>query len=343
MMCRAIEDHSIDIIHAFHHSSYFLAQFAALRKNIPVVFSSVWYLDGPVFPVYPGTLIFVAREFLDEARGKIKGVPAGMTVIPNRIDLSEYRPGLDGAKFQMDNGLPSSGWKIAFMSRVDKLKFGSLRNAVEAVSSMVERGMDVTLAIAGDGVCFDELKKIAGEVNSRLGKEAVILLGKVSDTPGFLSWADIVLGIGRCIWEGMACGKPAIVVGENGVAGIAEPEKTELLQYYNFAGRNISEPVDPRVLADTIENLMNDHARYRELSAYSREYVIENYDYRTGAERIEKIYEDELSAVRLSPFRKIRVLFNLLVFGYGYRLYVALRIMLRGLLGRGRPEDRVAG
>ena len=337
---KAIEEYSIDIIHAYHHSPYFLAQFAALRKNIPLVFTAVWFLDGPVFPVYPGSLIFVAREFLDDAQKRIKGDPAEMTVIPNRIDLSEFHPGIDSSLFQKERQLPDTGWKIAFMSRINRIKFGSLRHAVEAVESMAVKGRDITLAIAGDGECFEELKQMVDEVNTRVGKEAIILLGQIVDTPQFLSWADIIIGIGRCTWEGMACGKPAIVVGENGIAGIAEPAETEMLQYYNFAGRNVREPVDPEALANVIEELMTDQPRYRELSEYSREYVVDNYDYRTGAARVEEIYRKELQAVPLSRMRKIRVFINLLIFGYGYRLYIAWRIKLRGLLGRGKPEDR---
>ena len=340
-MEKVIEEYSIDIIHAFHNSLYFLAQFVSLKKNIPLVFTSVWFLDRPVFPVYPGSLIFVAREFLDDAKKRIKGNPAEMTVIPNRIDLSEFHLGIDFSRFQKERQLPDTGWKIAFMSRVDRSKFGSLRHAVEAVESMVIRGRDVTLAIAGDGVCFEELKMVVDQVNTRVGKTAIILLGQIVDTPRFLSWADIVIGIGRCIWEGMACGKPAIVVGENGIAGVAEPAGTEMLQYCNFAGRNITEPVNPRVLEDKIEELMTDQPRYRELSEYSREYVIDNYDYRTGAARVEEIYRKELQAVPLSRMRKMRVFINLLIHGYGYGLYVAWRIKFRGLLGRGKPEDRV--
>ncbi|MBN2184285.1 MAG: glycosyltransferase family 4 protein [Candidatus Krumholzibacteriota bacterium] len=338
---KAIDEYSIDIIHSYHHSPYFLAQFAALRKNIPLVFTAVWFVEGPVFPAYPGSLIFVAREFLDDVKKRIKGNPAEMAVIPNRIDLNEYHPGIDFSRFQKEKQLPDAGWKIAFMSRVDRIKFGSLRHAVQAVELMATKGRDVTLAIAGDGGCFEDLKQTVDEVNIRAGREIVILLGQIIETPQFLSWADIVLGIGRCTWEGMACGKPAIVVGENGIAGIAEPAETEMLQYYNFAGRNIKEPVDPQVLADTIEELMTDETHYRELSEYSRKYVIDNYDYKAGAVRVEEIYRKELLSDPLTRMQKIRVFCNALIFGYGYRLYIAWRIKLRGLLGRGKPDDKV--
>ncbi|MBN2070254.1 MAG: glycosyltransferase family 4 protein [Candidatus Krumholzibacteriota bacterium] len=340
MMERVIDEYSIDLIHTFHYNQYFLAQFVALKKNIPLVFTSVFFVDGPVFPVYPGRLIFVAREFLDDTAKKVKGDPKELVVIPNRVDLSQFHPGIDSSGFQNDKQLPGAGWKIAFMSRIDRKKFGSLRHAVAAVELLIEKGRDVTLVIAGGGVCFEELQRIADEANTRTGKKAVILLGPITDTPQFLSWADIVFGIGRCTWEGMACGKPTIVVGENGIAGIADPATTEMLQYYNFAGRNVSEPVDPRVLADTIEELMIDQARYDELSEYSKKYVIDNYDYRTGAARVEEIYRKELQAEPLSRATKIRVFINVLVFGYGYRLYIAWRIKLRGMLGRGKPEDK---
>lgn len=340
VMLNAIDEHSIDIVHAFHRNPYFLAQFAALRRDIPVVFTSVWFLEAGVFPVFPGRVVFVAEEFRDDAKARMRGEPRETAVIPNRIDLERFRPGIDPSGFVREKALQNKGWKIAFMSRIDAMKMGSLRYAVEAVRILAERGREVTLAIAGGGTSFNELSAIAAEVNSEAGRRCVRLLGPVLETPEFLSWADIAVGVGRCVWEGMACGKPAMVVGEKGLAGVVEPSEAGKLAYHNFAGRNLTEPVSPVLLADRIEEVMTDGGRYTSLSEFSLAYVLENYDYRTGAERYSRIYEKALSDVPLSGSQKRSLLMNNLLYGYGRRLYLAWKRKLRGYVGRGRPEDR---
>lgn len=330
----ALNRYSIDIVHAFHHHSYLLSLFAAPRMNIPVVFTAVWFLFTKPFPAYPGRVIFVAEEFLDQATPLFRGYPREMIVLPNRIDLDEFYPGIDYRDFSKEKDLPDSGWKIAFMSRIDSIKIRSLQNAIEAVKILASRGRDVVLGIAGDGALFHELEKIIDSVNRDLGRKVIRLLGPVLKPSQFLSWSDIVLGIGRSAIEGMACGKPTLIVGEKGLAGIVEPENVKELQYHNFAGRNVKDAVEPQRLADTIDLIMNDEPRREFLSNFTRQYAIEYYDYMVGAKRLEKVYEDALNDPPLSRTERVRLLWTNATYGYGWRYYVAWRLKLRSLLGR---------
>ncbi len=339
--CDTLDKYSIDVIHTFHYNTYYLSLFAAVKRNIPVVFSSVWYLDEAPFPDYPGRVTFVAREFLDKARRTIGIHSREMTVLPNRIDLEMFHPGIDYTDFSRRFNLPDSGWKIVFMSRVDSLKFGSLSYAIEAVKLVALKGSRVTLVIAGDGSCFDDLGVLAERVNKQIGYEVIRLIGAVLETPELLSWADIVFGIGRCAWEGMACGKPVLVVGENGLAGVAAPEKVDELQYYNFAGRNIREPVDHSLLADSIEMIMGDEEIYKKLALFSTRYVMENYDYRAGVAKFEQIYEKAINDPPLNRLERIRLFFSNLLYGYCRQVYLAWRVKLRGYIGRGRSDDKI--
>jgi glycosyltransferase involved in cell wall biosynthesis len=331
ILADALDRHSIDIIHAYHPNSYFLSLFAGPRRNIPVVFTAVWLLLDPTpFPAYPGWVIFVAEEFRDHSAPLFGKYPREMLVLPNRLDMDRFRPGIDNSSFVEQMGLPSSGTKIAFMSRVDRGKMRSLKNALEAVNIMLSRGRDVTLAVAGDGSSFAELEQVANEINTRAGKRAVVLLGSILDTPRFLSWGDIVLGIGRCAFEGMACARPTLIVGENGYAGTVEPERVEKLQYYNFAGRNQTTPVGPDVLAGEIERIMDDRDLYERLSRFARERVLEHYDYREGAARLERLYERALNAPPLGRGPLVKLEWTNLVNGYLRRSWVALKLKLRG-------------
>lgn len=331
--------YSIDVVHAFHPYSYILALFAAPLKNIPAIFTATWFVEEWPYPSYPGRIIFVAEEFKDQGGYLFRGYPREMIVLPNRVDLEMFRPGLDYREVADRYSLPDSGWKIAFMSRIDSWKINSLRYAAKAAGVLHSRGRDVTLVIAGDGPLFDELEDFVSRVNESAGKEVVRLLGAIEETPQFLSWADIVLGIGRCAWEGMACGKPTLVVGENGLAGIVEEKNLSELAYYNFAGRNVKEPVSEELLVDAVERIMNDKSYYDKLSKYARECSLKHYDYRAGVEELESIYERSLNDPPLTGWEKVKLLVTNFLFGYLPRAYIALRLFLRVKVGRGRPED----
>ncbi|UCF05095.1 MAG: glycosyltransferase family 4 protein [bacterium] len=334
MLCDVLDRYSIDIIHAFHYHSYLLALFAAARRDIPVIFTGVWFLGVKYFPVYPGRVIFVAKEFKDYDRKLFRNHPHEVIILPNRVDLDEFNPNVDHSSFSAEMKLPVTGWKIAFMSRIDTNKIGSIRNAIDAMSILALRGRNIYLAIAGEGRLFNDAKKMCEDANRDCGREVVRLLGGITETSRFLAWSDIVLGIGRSAVEGMASGRPTLIVGENGLAGTVDPEQVALLQYHNFAGRNAKTPIAPVHLADAIEEIMNNRPRYEQLAAFARKYAIDNYDYRVGARRLEKIYTDSLDDPPLNRLAKMRLRWTNLLMGYGGQYLLVLRMKIREILGR---------
>lgn len=329
IMCRTIDDCRIDIVHAFHPHSWLLALFSAPPRGVPVFLTAVWFVGKSTFPDYPGWLLFVAREFMDQGLPLFGGRMRHAEVMPNRIDLEMFHPRVETSDFAREHRLAPGGCRIVFMSRIDHTKIRSLRSAVEAVRILGAGGGEVSLAIAGDGERAGELAALAREVNADLGREAVVVLGPVARTPELLCSADIVFGIGRCAWEGMACGKPTVVVGENGFAGIAEPGTVDELAYCNFAGRNRREPASPAELAAAVQGLIDSPGRRAELGAFARRYVLENYDYRAGARRLEELYTEALGATPLSGAELRRLRRTLWTRGYARRLWVALKLKRR--------------
>ena len=247
-----------------------------------------------------------------------------------------FRPDIDCSGFADRYGLPRSGVKLAFMSRIDSLKFNSIKYILDALRLLAERRDDVTLAIAGDGPLFGELSRLAEELNGETGRGTVRLLGSILDTPQFIAWADLVAGIGRSAMEGMAGGKPTLVVGERGLAGVVGPETVVELRHYNLSGRNLKTSVRPSLMAEAIERIMRDRGEYDRLASFARRCALELYDYRAGAEQLETIYAAALEESPLSTGKKAGVYLQNWIHGYGSQLYIALRLRARGLIGRGK-------
>jgi glycosyltransferase involved in cell wall biosynthesis len=325
MMKTAIEEHSIDVVHVFHPNHYFLALLVAPLKDVPVVFTAVWHLDRHAYPVYPGRLIFVAEEFLDHIKPFMGKHAREMTVIPNRVDLDRFGEDVDWTGFTKDKGLPATGIKIAFMSRLGSTKEKSVYYAMDAVRILLERGTEATLAVAGDGPLYDQLAEYGDRINGECGRKAIRFIGSIEQTPEFMSWADIVLGIGRSSFEGMAARKPTCIVGEKGLAGVVSEDTVKELQYYNFAGRNVKTPQDPALLADTIADIMSDEETYERLAEFSRRYVIENYGYRAGAKKIEQVYIEAIKDGPLSRYEKIKAVLTAFSRGYCRSLFATSR------------------
>ena len=217
------------------------------------------------------------------------------------------------------------------MSRLNYFKEKSIYYSMNAVELLAKRGKRVILAIAGDGPLFDNFVEYADKINKKYPHELIKFVGVIERTPQFLSWSEIVIGIGRCAFEGMATSKPALIVGEKGLAGIVQRENVKELQYYNFAGRNIKKEQDSSLLADTIEEIMDDSKKYKELAEFSREYILENYGYREGARKLEEIYKEVLNENKLSCYEKARTLITNFFNGYCRSAYIAVRVKLAGL------------
>jgi hypothetical protein len=117
--------------------------------------------------------------------------------------------------------------------------------------------------------------RIVAEACESLGLELdhVGVGGRVSSAPELdIARADVVVGIGRCVLEGMAAARPAYVFGDRGGDGWITPENYEALEAKAFAGTSTPRVTDAR-------GLREDLAGYdAEMGAVNRDLVIAHHD-----------------------------------------------------------------
>jgi glycosyltransferase involved in cell wall biosynthesis len=181
-------------------------------------------------------------------------------------------------------------------------------SAIRAADLVARKRGDFCLALAGDGSQRAAIEALADEVNRRHGRTVVHVLGHVDNVAALFRQADAVLGIGRGLWEGMAFGKPALVVGRMGLAGVVRPETVEELGYYNFAGRNATEPVPPERLAEELERILADDAYARGLGDFARRFILETFDAAVGAAQMERVVAAEVARGRLTCRQRLACL-----------------------------------
>lgn len=125
-------------------------------------------------------------------------------LVPNGVDVSRFAPGPDA---RAELGLPREGKVVVMASALIPSKNVAL--AVRAVALLP----GVTLAVAGDGPCRDEVDGLAREL---LGPRFFRTTLTGDQMPGFYRSGDVFLHLsreesfGNVYIEAMACGTPVV-------------------------------------------------------------------------------------------------------------------------------------
>jgi len=303
--------HKIDLIHAFDAISYFHAYAAGRYERVPVLCT----LCGGIDPYYNLPVAPILIVFSEEQKTKMIQTfhwPASrVEVMRTRLDIGEivderHRLGEEEAQtLGLDPSLP----KIMMISNS---KLYSINKALDAAEILFSQGIRFQLVLIGNNPLFGngplhERAKMRVEIiRERYGSELVVIIGPMMKAFRLLQRADIVLGVGRSAFEGMAYGKPTLIVGETGYAGLMSPDTADTLAWYNFSGRNQQDKeAGAEPLAADIKNLLRDPEQCQRLGAFGREFVFREIDVTHGAPRLREIYQwVTRPEVQLPPWRQ---------------------------------------
>jgi len=299
---RLLREQQVELVHAFDARSYMHAYLAALLEGIPVVCT----LCGGVDPYYNLPAAAKIIVFSEEQRRRMtetwRWPPERVEGIRTRLDVKRI---LDPASRLPQEELRRLGIdpdrpKLFMITSFGGLKIKGIHSLLAAVDLVRER-FPVQMVFIGGSEAKDNAVVLQGSaLNAKYGDKTVVMVDPVPDAFRFLQHADVVLGVGRSAFEGMAYGKPTIVVGNTGFAGVVAPEDIDAIAYYNFSGRNRPDTAPAEVLASEILSLLTDEARRQTVGEFGREYVMREFDVKRGAERIETVYA-ELRSNRFPP------------------------------------------
>lgn len=224
-------------------------------------------------------------------RGQIRVVPNALR--PPLVDPSAVA-----------RSAPQHDWRLGLVARLVPIKGTAV--ALHALATLRQRGVPVTLSIAGDGPERERLERLA----TQLGVDAAVTFhGLVSDMATFYRSIDLLIHpalrepFGQIAIEANAYGVPAIVsavdglveVVAHGVSGLCLPPTEPLATYVELGGGAedlppyVYHPAEdaiglPRVLspdrlADAVAELIEDRSRYARLSREGLMRVGQQFDF----------------------------------------------------------------
>lgn len=194
-----------------------------------------------------------------------------ITVVKNRFDMA--------ARDQTD-GLykaPQEEIRLLSPSRLVKGKTGSVSAVMALAQRLFERGLKVRLSVAGDGACFDRIRKRADEINAACKEEIITMAGDVLDMSPLYARSHIVFGKGRGVIEAVGRGHMAVVVGEDGRMCAVKPGVYDNLAFYNLSGRNIEKETSFSEIENLVRTLIEGALDFSDFDAV-REIFVREYD-----------------------------------------------------------------
>jgi len=165
---------------------------------------------------------------------------------------------------------------------------------LDALADVRRRGLDFTLAVAGDGALRPQLEERAAQLG--LG-ERVRFLGALDDVGPLLAAADAVLlpslweGLPLVLLEAMVRSRPVIASAVGGVPEVIEDGVSGVLV----------PPGDPAALADELERFHRKTERAVRLGRAGGERVRRDYLWSAVAEGFEAVYDEVLGLATFTP------------------------------------------
>jgi len=285
----------VDLIHAHGRIPAFAADCARAGLGIPLLVTAHARFRAPfhlrLLSRWGDRTIAVSPDLRDHLERHF-GVPGErIAVIPNGIDTDRFSP--QGETDRRKQGDPL----LVSLSRLDRQLTDTALALIEAVLLLRLEQPGIRLLLAGAGEGREEVTQRAQAVNQVAGVELVTFVGALPAVAPLLRTADLVVGVSRAAMEAMACARPVLLAGGEGMAGLLLPSDLAFHARDNFTARQAGAPVNPEALAGGIRRYLALTPRERtELGRQLRGFVLEHCSSREMVRATVAVYYSLLRA-----------------------------------------------
>lgn len=244
-IAKILKEQNIDIIHTHNSQPFIEGSLGAILSGVKAVVHTDHIRSFP-----DKVRIMFAEWLMSHYAYKVVGVSDDtckqlnkyehiskdkIITIVNGIDEYIYMIKIDKEKKKQELGIKKQGPIIGLGARLSKQK--GITYLIQAMPMMLNKLPDLTLVIAGQGDCRDELEEEAKKIGVH---ESIIFAGPRLDMPEMLKLFDLLVlpslyeGLPMVILEAMAAGCPIVAtdVGGNYMA-ISHDENGSLVKPRN--------------------------------------------------------------------------------------------------------------
>ena len=276
---------SFDVIHVHGRLSGLLCFLLSELRGIPMVGTvHARFRVGALRGICRwGNRSIAVSEDLKQYLWEEYGVPLRqIRVIYNGVDTRRFCPAATER---------TGGYRILFLSRLDRdCSLGAFL-LCDLAEELCEKTSAPEIYIAGDGVCRGELERRAEQINQRMGRRVILLLGHVSQPEEIFRQVDVFVGVSRSALEAMACGIPVLLGGNEGWIGVLSPERLTMGEQSNFCCRG-ERRMTRALLQSALEEVFSQTEEQRAIwGAKLREYVCRHHSVERMAQETEEVYK----------------------------------------------------
>lgn len=282
---RLVKAERPDLVHVWDWPQCFDSYASTqLLRQVPTLCTVMGMVVPSFIPRHLDTT-FGTELLRDEARRKRIG---RADLLEPPVDVEFNAPGrVDPHAVLATWGVRPEGTVLAIVSRlVDWMKLEGVVEAIRAVDQL-EPTRKLTLLIVGDGPARPDVEKLAHSVNTRHGREVIVVPGPLADPRPAYAAADIMLGMGGSALRSMAFAKPLLVLGERGFSAVLDESTLPLFLHQGFYGVGDG---SPPALLDQLGGLLGRPADWSALGQLGRQVVERRFSLDAAAARLNSYY-----------------------------------------------------
>ncbi len=307
-LSRICREAAVDICHSFFYATHYCSWLAYLFYPMPVLAATFCGGAGPrCFLPRLSRVIAFSGELKQVLVTRRNWHPDMITVSAARIESpTPDEPSREEARAALFPGLDldPSLFSVLMVSRLSKDKHGSLRHVLALAQEIANRDLPWQIVLVGGGPMAQQIETEAAEL-SKLAKRTVLALaGPQALLSPYYRAADLTLGVGRSVLDGMVRGIPAVIVGEAGFAGLFREDNAREIAYFNFSGRNQRKDSEIGPLVSALTEL-TDPARRNEAGNFQQEYIRNEMSVERGVDCMLSYYDELMRSEPPSRYRVV--------------------------------------
>ena len=199
LLKKIIREEEIDIVHSHARIPSFILGKLYKKMKFPFVTTAHWVFNtsyGLKYITDWGEKTVAVSEDIKTYLMDNYHVPEGdINVTINGIDTEKFSPDIDYSDISEELGLKETDTVITYVSRLDESRSLVAKQLIEAVPELDKKIENLKVIVVGAGDDYNNVKNMAQKVNSKLGRDVIVLTGARTDINKLIAPCKLFIGV----------------------------------------------------------------------------------------------------------------------------------------------------